>query len=93
MKEEEEKHVGTFRPGYRLTQVEMAEMKKRMRRRKADKTDNPAIEIPNIWDSFPKAYHVQQPEVTKKEISSITAKDRELNNWFAVPYKNVKFFE
>ena len=59
MREEEEKHIGTFGLGYTPTQAEMIEMKEKMRKRKTNKAYNPTIEIPHIRDSFLEANHIQ----------------------------------
>ena len=93
MKEGEEKYAGTFELGYTPTQAEKTEMKEKMRKRKIDKAYNLNIEIPHIRDSFPEASHIQQPDITKKEVPGTITQNGELGNWFAVLYNNYQYFE
>ena len=57
--EEQEQHTETFDLGYAPTQAEIIEIKDKLRRRKVDKAYDPTIEILHIWESFPKANHIQ----------------------------------
>ena len=92
MIDDKDKHIGTFRLSYVPTQAEIVEMKKKARRREVDKTYDPAIKIPHIWSSFPRASYVQKSEITKEAIPGDPEVEK-LNKWFTVPYKNYESLE
>ena len=65
-------------------------MKNAMRMSKINKEYDPVIEIPHIRHSFLKPYHIQQPDVAKKDAPT---EEVILKNWFSIPCNSFKSFK